>query len=411
MKINQRRSLMNYKELTPQSMCIHAGASVNESRAVVQPIYQTSAFRFDSTGHGAALFAGRQEGYIYTRMGNPTIRGMEDAVAALEKGKFALGCASGMAAVNTVFAAELSAGDHVVCSQVVYGPTLTLLNTVYKRFGITIDFVNTSDTDQVIGALKPKTRLVYIETPGNPTIELSDIKKIAAAAHEKGAVLAVDNTFLSPWFQNPLTLGADIVLHSLTKFINGHADVIGGIVVVKDDDTYSRYRSVLNQTGGGIDPFNAFLVHRGIKTLGIRMEKHAENGMAIARFLEAHPQIAWVRYPGLKSHPQYDLGQTQHSGPGGVMAFELKGGFEAGETLLNSVKLCTLAVSLGGVETLIQHPASMTHASLEKEQRLAARVTDGLIRLSVGIEFHGDLIADLTQALERVSEYIGAVPI
>jgi len=384
-------------------MCIHAGASVNESKAVVQPIYQTSSFRFDSTGHGAALFAGRQEGYVYTRMGNPTIRAMEEAVAALEKGERALACGSGMAAINTVFAAELSAGDHVVCSQVVYGPTLTLLDTVYKRFGITADFVDTSDTDQVIRALKPETRLVYIETPGNPTIDLSDIRKIAAAAHEEGAVLAVDNTFLSPWFQNPLVFGADIVIHSLTKFINGHADVIGGIVVVKDEETYGRYRKVLNQTGGVIDPFNAFLVHRGIKTLGLRMEKHAENGMQVARFLEAHPKIDWVRYPGLKSHPHYELGQNQHSGPGGVMAFELKGGFAAGETLLNAVKLCVLAVSLGGVETLIQHPASMTHASLGKEQRLAARVTDGLIRLSVGIEFHGDIIADLKQALDGVS--------
>jgi len=391
------------KKLTPQSMCIHAGASVNESKAVVQPIYQTSSFRFDSTGHGAALFAGRQEGYVYTRMGNPTIRAMEEAVAALEKGERALACGSGMAAINTVFAAELSAGDHVVCSQVVYGPTLTLLDTVYKRFGITADFVDTSDTDQVIRALKPETRLVYIETPGNPTIDLSDIRKIAAAAHEEGAVLAVDNTFLSPWFQNPLVFGADIVIHSLTKFINGHADVIGGIVVVKDEETYGRYRKVLNQTGGVIDPFNAFLVHRGIKTLGLRMEKHAENGMQVARFLEAHPKIDWVRYPGLKSHPHYELGQNQHSGPGGVMAFELKGGFAAGETLLNAVKLCVLAVSLGGVETLIQHPASMTHASLGKEQRLAARVTDGLIRLSVGIEFHGDIIADLKQALDGVS--------
>ena len=198
-------------------MCIHAGASLNESRAFVQPIYQTSAFRFDSTGHGAALFAGKQEGYIYTRMGNPTIRAMEEAVAVLEKGKHALGCGSGMAAVNTVFAAELSAGDHVVCSQVVYGPTLTLLNTVYTRFGITVDFVDTSDTEQVMRALKPETRLVYVETPGNPTIDLSDIKKIAVAAHEKGAVLAVDNTFLSPWFQNPLIFGADIVLHKIGR--------------------------------------------------------------------------------------------------------------------------------------------------------------------------------------------------
>ena len=386
----------------PQTLCVHAGISGEESGALVPPIYQTSSFRFESTAHGAALFAGEQDGYIYTRMGNPTVAAMENAVAALEQGHKSLGCASGMAAINTVFSGLLSASDHVVCSRVVYGPTATLLSRIYKKYGVTTSFVNTADSKEVIRALTPKTRMVFLESPGNPTIDLADIKEITEAAHAGGAVVVVDNTFLSPYFQNPLLLGADIVVHSLTKFLNGHADVIGGIVVVKDEDRYQVMRKVLNQTGGVIDPFNSFLVHRGIKTLSVRMEQHARNATAVARFLEDHPGVAWVRYPGLKSHPQYDLGQIQHSGPGGVMAFELKGGYRAGEALLNRVALCNLAVSLGGVETLIQHPASMTHASLGREERKAAGVTDGLVRLSVGIENCDDIIADLLQALEQV---------
>ncbi len=392
---------MSASKLHLQSLCVHSGISKDASASLIPPIYQTSAFRFESTAHGAALFAGQQEGYIYTRMGNPTVRAMEDAVVALEGGAAALGCSSGMAAINTVFSGLLSAKDHVVCSKVVYGPTSTLLDTVYKKYGIKTSFVNTADLNAVEQALRPETKMVYIESPGNPTIEISDIRRIAKAAHANNAVVVVDNTFMSPYFQKPLGLGADIVVHSLTKFLNGHADVIGGIIVVKDNDTAVLMRRTLNQTGGVIDPFNSFLVHRGIKTLSVRMEKHALNGLEIARYLEDHPKIAWVRYPGLKSHPQYDLGLFQHTGPGGVMAFELNGGFPAGEALLNNVRLCALAVSLGGVETLIQHPASMTHASMGKIQRQAAHVTDGLIRLSVGIENHKDIILDLDQALKQ----------
>lgn len=390
------------KDLNTESLCVHAGISKKESNALIPPIYQTSAFRFRSTAHGAALFSGKEEGYIYSRMGNPTVKSMEDAIAALEGGYKALGCSSGMAAINTIFSALLASDDHVICSKVVYGPTLTLLNTVYKKYGIKTTFVDSTNLDKITKAMTPATRLVYIETPGNPTIEISDIYRIAKIAHENNALLVVDNTFMSPYFQKPFEFDADIVIHSLTKFLNGHADVIGGIIVVRDDETYKEFRKVLNQTGGVIDPFNSFLVHRGIKTLSVRMEKHSVNSLKIAKFLEDHNKISWVRYPGLKSHPQYNLGLIQHTGFGGVMAFELKGGFKAGETMLNSVVLCSLAVSLGGVETLIQHPASMTHASMGKKERQAANVTDGLIRLSVGIENSDDIIEDLAQALEKI---------
>lgn len=393
---------MVFPDLSPESLCVHAGMSKKESNALIPPIYQTSAFRFQSTAHGAALFSGKEEGYIYSRMGNPTVKAMEDAIAALEGGYKALGCSSGMAAINTVFSALLASKEHVICSKVVYGPTLTLLNTIYKKYGIKTTFVDSTDLDKLTRAITPATKLIYIETPGNPTIEISDIHRIAGIAHDNNALLVVDNTFMSPYFQKPFDFDADIIIHSLTKFLNGHADVIGGIIVVRDENTYKEFRKVLNQTGGVIDPFNSFLVHRGVKTLSVRMEKHSANSLKIAKFLEDHSKISWVRYPGLQSHPQYNLGLIQHTGFGGVMAFELKGGFKAGEAMLNSVALCNLAVSLGGVETLIQHPASMTHASMGKKERQAANVTDGLIRLSVGIENPHDIIADLDQALEQI---------
>lgn len=393
---------MSDTKLHPQSLCVHAGISKTESNALVPPVCLTSAFRFKSTAHGAALFAGKEEGYIYTRVGNPTVNAMEQAVAVLESGYKSLGCSSGMAAINTVFSTFLAAGDHMISSKVIYGSTCTLLESVYHKFGVKVSYVDTSDLDQVANAMTPETKLIYVETPGNPTLCISDIQGIAKTAHSNKALLVVDNTFLSPYFQKPLTLGADIVVHSLTKYINGHADVIAGIIIDKDELTHQALRTTLTQTGGVIDPFNAFLVHRGIKTLSIRMEQHAVNGLEVARFLENHPQVAWVRYPGLKTHPQYSLGQRQQTGAGSVISFELKGGFKAGEILLNNVKLCNLAVSLGGVETLIQHPASMTHSQMSRELREKADITDGLVRIAVGIEHADDIIYDLTQALEKI---------
>lgn len=394
-----------------QTKCVHAGIDEYEFGSVVPPIYQTSTFKFESAEHGASLFAGEQKGYIYTRMLNPTVEAMENAIAELEGGHKALGCGSGMAAVHTIFASLTQAGDHVVCSSSVYGPTTTLLNTIMKKFGVETTFVDTSIAENVLKAIKKNTKVVYIETPGNPTLCITDLQEVSKIAHSHNAKVVVDNTFMSPALQSPLALGADVVMHSLTKFLNGHADVVGGIIIVKDEETYVQFRKTLNQLGGVIDPFNSFLVHRGLKTLSIRMERHCSNAQKIAEWLEIHPAIKWIKYPGLKSHPQYKTGQKQHKGPGGMITFELKGGFEAGKTLMNSVKLSQLAVSLGGVESLIQHPASMTHFSMGKAAREAAEITDGLVRLSVGIENVDDLIADLDQALEKVmhSESVNAV--
>lgn len=396
--------MLKNKNIKFDSRCVHAGIGEYEFGPVVPPIYQTSTFKFENAAHGASLFKGEKEGYIYTRMSNPTVEAMENSVAELEGGYKALGCASGMAAISTTFTALLKANDHVICSKSVYGPTSTLLNTIFTKFNVETTFVETSEIDEIKNALKPNTKIIYVETPGNPTLSITDLQKTAKIAHDNNAKLVVDNTFMSPALQQPLALGADVVVHSMTKFLNGHADVVGGIIVVNDDAAYKEFRKVLNQMGGVIDPFNSFLVHRGLKTLAIRMQRHNENAIEIAKYLEAHSKIKWVRYPGLESHPHYAIGQKQHYGPGGMITFELKGGFDAGETLMNSVKLCQLAVSLGGVESLIQHPASMTHLTMGKEARETAGITDGLVRLSVGIENVNDIISDLEQALNEVKE-------
>lgn len=392
---------MKDNKLDVRSLCVHAGAPEDPAGPVVTPIFETSTFRFKSAEHGAALFEAREPGYIYTRMLNPTVLALEECIAALEGGAFGLACSSGMAAIHTTFAALCSSGDHVICSEAVYGPTAGLLVNIMSRFGIETTLVDTSNLVAVREAFKPNTKLVMVETPGNPTLVMSDIAAIAGLAHERGALVAVDNTFMSPVLQQPFALGADVVVHSLTKFLNGHADVVGGVIVVKDKERYTAFRKVLNHLGGVLPPFEAFLVHRGIKTLAIRMERHCRNGQAVAEFLEKHPKVAWVMYPGLPSHPQYELGHRQMKGPGGMISFELKGGLEAGRKIMNSTRLCVLAVSLGGVETLIQHPATMTHSSMPRELRLKSRITDGLVRLSVGIEEVKDLIADLDQALAQ----------
>lgn len=396
--------MKDHENINFESKCVHAGIDEYEFGAVVPPIYQTSTFKFKSAQQGAALFMGEGKGHIYTRMSNPTVEAMEDAVAALEGGAKALGCASGMAAINVVFATYLSAGTHVVCSQAVYGPTNTLLRTVYSKFGVETSFVDTTDVEAVKAAMKPNTALVYVETPGNPTLAVSDLAEIVKIAHAGGAKVCVDNTFMSPALQRPFEFGTDVIIHSMTKFLNGHADVVAGIIIVKDQAEYAPMKKVLNQTGGVIDPFNSFLVHRGIKTLAIRMERHCENAQKVAEFLEKHDMVESVLYPGLRSHPQYFTGLKQHKGHGGMITFNLKGGYDAGEIMMNSVKLCQLAVSLGGVETLIQHPASMTHFSMGPDARKDAGIDEGMVRLSVGIENYKDIIKDLERALYEVGE-------
>ena len=394
---------MSHKKPTNiESKCVHAGVGSYEFGPVVPPIYQTSTFQFENAAHGAALFKGEKNGYIYTRMKNPTVEAMENAVAELEGGHKALGCASGMAAISTIFTALLKSGDHVVCSKSVYGPTSTLLATIFSKFGVEVTFVDTDIDGEIEKAMKPNTSVVYVETPGNPTLAVTDLQKASDIAHKNNALCVVDNTFMSPVLQQPFKFGVDVILHSMTKFLNGHADVVAGIIVVKDEEMFLAMRKTLNQMGGVIDPFNSFLVHRGLKTLAIRMERHSFNGQKIAEYLEKHPKVEWVRYPGLKSDPGYEVGKKQHVSPGGMISFELKGGFKAGEIVMDNVNFCLLAVSLGGVETLIQHPASMTHLSMGEANRKSAGITEGLVRLSVGIENYQDIIDDLEQAMSKI---------
>ncbi len=396
--------MASHKNYSDETRSVHAGMMDSAHLSVVPPIYQTSTFKFKNADHGAALFAGKEEGFIYTRMGNPTVLALENAVAELEEGHKGLACASGMAAIHTVFGAYLSQGDHIVCSEAVYGPTTTLLDQVFSRFGVSVTFVDTADSEAIARAMRPETKIVYVETPGNPTLCISDLAAAAEIAHNHQALLVVDNTFASPVLQKPFRFGADIIVHSMTKFLNGHADVVAGMIVVKNEEQFKVLRKALNLFGGVLDPMNAFLVHRGIKSLAMRMEKHSANAKKIAEFLDKHPKVVHVAYPGLPSHPQHELAKKQMTDFGGMISFEVKGGVEGGKIVMDNVKLCQLAVSLGGVETLIQHPASMTHAIMPREARLKAHISDGLIRLSVGVENADELIADLDQALNKIPD-------
>jgi methionine-gamma-lyase len=313
-----------------------------------------------------------------------------------------------MGAVSVLYMALLGQGAHMVSTASVYGPSRGLVEKHLSRFGVSADFVDSSDVANVRRAMRPETRLVYVESPSNPAMLVTDIRAVAALAHEHGALLAVDNTFASPYLQKPLDLGADIVLHSVTKFINGHADVVGGVLVSKTVELDRRLRPLMIALGCNMDPHQAFLVIRGVKTLGLRIERAQQGALQIARWLEARPEVAWVRYVGLPSHPQHELAKRQMSGFGAMISFELKGGHEAGRALMDHVKLATLAVSLGGVETLIEHPASMTHAGMSREARLEAGITDGLVRYAVGIEDVEDLLADLDQALRSLPAPLAA---
>jgi len=393
---------MNTKNLGFNSKLIHAGDYEDAFGSAVTPIYQTSTFSFKNAQHGADLFAGKEKGYIYTRIGNPTINVLENKIAELENGYRGIALASGMAAVSTVYMGVLKQGDHMVSTSAVYGPSRGVMETHFSKFGVEYSYIDTSDIELLEDSIQPNTKLLYLETPANPTIQLTDIKKASEIAHKHNILVCVDNTFCSPYLQKPLDLGADIVLHSLTKFINGHADIVGGIIVAKDVELYNTLRKAMVYMGGNMDPHQAYLVIRGVKTLSLRIDKAQENAMKIAEFLENHPKVEWIKYPGLESFTQHELAKEQMNGFGSMISFGLKGGYEAGKTLMDHVHLTTLAVSLGGVETLIQHPASMTHAGVSKEDKLAAHITDGLVRYSVGIENVDDLIADLEQALSII---------
>lgn len=401
------QKLYDFDYMNIDTLCVHADSGMhNQYGGVSVPIYQTSTFAFENVAQGAARFSGIDDGYKYTRLGNPTAKALEDVVAMLEGGGKGLATSSGMAAISTVYMTFLGAGVHMVSSETVYGPSRTLAEKELERFGVQTTYVDTSNLEAVRKSIKQNTKLIFIETPGNPTLTITDIKECSKIAHEIGAILVVDNTFSSPILQKPLDLGADIVVHSLTKYINGHSDVVAGMIVTRSDELYNKLKRVLVQLGGTIDPHQAWLVLRGIKTLALRVRAAEENARKLAQDLSQHPAVSWVMYPGLPSHPQHKIAKKQMKGFGSMIAFELKGGLEAGKILLDSVKLCVLAVSLGGVETLIQHPASMTHASMSQEARKAAGISDGLVRLSVGIENYEDLKNDLFQALEKVMKKV-----
>ncbi len=381
---------------------VHSGAVKDELGSAITPIYQTSTFQFRDADHGARCFSGEEKGYIYTRLGNPNIEELEKAVADLENGYGGIAAASGMAAVNIVYLSILGQGDHMVGHNALYGPSRGIMEKLYPKYGVEADFVDCTDIENIKAAIKPNTKLLYLETPANPTMGITDLKAACKLAKEHNLIVCVDNTFCSPYLQRPLDYGADIVLHSMTKFINGHADIVGGIIVAKDEAIYNDLKYVMINVGFNMDPHQAWLARRGLKTLSIRIDKAQENSIKVAEFLENHPKVDWVLYPGLESHPQYKLAMEQMDGPGAMISFSLKGGIDAGKVMMNNVNLALLAVSLGGIETLIQHPASMTHSKLTKEAREIAGISDGLVRLSVGIENVDDIIADLNNALSKV---------
>ncbi|MGH9908136.1 MAG: trans-sulfuration enzyme family protein, partial [Pyrinomonadaceae bacterium] len=343
---------------------------------------------------------GRDKGFTYSRSGNPTVSALERRLAALEGADFCTCHATGLAATTALCLALLQSGDRVVCSQAVYGGTVRLFQQVLAQFGVTAEFVDTSDEEVFCNALREPARFVFIETPANPTLKLTDIRLAARLCKEAGTLLVVDNTLLTPALQRPFDFGADIVLHSTTKFIEGHNATVGGCLITRDAELHDRLSFTRNAIGAIQSPFPAFLTLQGVKTLPLRMERHSANALRVARFLSAHDRVTKVIYPGLESFPQFDLAQRQQTAGGALIAFEVEGGAEAGIRLMNSVRLCALAENLGAAETIITHPASMTHADVPPSQREAAGITDGLVRLSVGLEDPIDLIRDLAHALE-----------
>ena len=395
----------NLKNKKFATKAIHGGHKKDPvSGALTTPIYQTSTFVFDSAEQGGRRFALEEDGFIYSRLGNPTNAQLEEKMALLENGEACMSTGSGIGAITSALWTALKAGDHIVASKTLYGCTYAMLNHGISRYGVEVTFVDATNLDEVKGAMKENTKVVYLETPANPDLKLVDIEAISKIAHEvEGCMVFVDNTFCTPYLQRPIELGADVVVHSATKYLNGHGDVIAGFVVGKKDFiTQVRLFGVKDMTGSVLSPFDAYLILRGMKTLQIRMDRHTKNAIEVAKFLESHPNVETVSYPGLESFPQYELAKKQMDMPGGMIAFEVKGGLEGGKQLLSSLELCTLAVSLGDCETLIQHPASMTHSPYTQEERAEAGISEGLIRISVGLEDAEDIIADLKQGLDRL---------
>ena len=384
---------------------IHAGKHADSTGALCTPIYQTSTFAFDTVQQGGARFAGQEEGYIYSRLSNPSLTQVEEKIASLEGGEAALATASGMGAISAALWTAANAGDEIVASDTLYGCTFSLLCHNMTRFGVKVKFVDFANLEAVKAALTKETTVVYMETPCNPTLKIVDIEEVAKIAHgyNENIKVIVDNTFCSPYVQQPLSLGADVVVHSATKYINGHGDVIAGFVVGKADFIATcRGVGLKDMTGAVMSPFNAFLIARGLKTLDIRMERHCSNAMKVARFLHDHPAIEKVYYPGLEDFEGHEIAKKQMKLYGGMMAIDLKADRESVANALNKLQVCTIAVSLGDAETLVEHAASMTHSTYTAEELKASGISEGLVRISVGLEDPEDIIADLKNVLDTL---------
>ena len=384
------------KKMKFETKAVRAGVTPDPTTgSILPPIYQSATYVLEEVG--------TNKGFDYSRASNPTRTVLEDNIAALEGGKYAVAFASGMSAVDAV-CKLLSAGDHVVLSDDVYGGVIRLFTQVLNRYNISCTFVNTSDPEAIEPAIRSNTKMIWVETPTNPLLKVTDLEVISAIAKKRNILFGIDSTFCTPYLLQPFSFGADIIVHSTTKYLSGHNQIIGGIVVLNDEDLFEQIKFIQKSLGAVPGPFDCWLTLLGIKTLPLRMDKHCANAMAVTEYLEAHPVVARVMYPGLKSHPQHDIARRQMRGYTGMISFELKGGIEAGKTLMNNVKLCSLAESLGAVETMLTHPATMTHASVPKADRLARGLTDGLVRISVGIEAAEDIIDDLDLALALVAQ-------
>lgn len=394
---------MKDKEFRFETEVIHAGySSKKHLGSLVPPLYQSSTFIFDSAEQGEKRFSGTEEGFIYSRLGNPTVKILEDRIACLEKGESALAFSSGMAAVSAVLVALTKSGDHILCSQGVYGCTFGLLQLLESKYGVTHHFSMMDTKEKLEKEIRPNTTCIYIETPINPTMKLVDLELVVETAKKKGIPVVVDNTFSSPYLQTPLSQGCDVVIHSATKYICGHGDVLAGLVVGNKDFMSEVAKTTQKDIGGIISPFDAWLLLRGLKTLPIRMDRHCDNAWQIYEFLKSHPKIEAVFYPGDHQHPDYHIMKKQMRKPGGLISFSVKGDKETAQQLMNHLEMIKIAVSLGDAETLIQHPATMTHAVVPEKERVKMGIGNSLLRLSVGLEAVEDLQDDLNQALTKL---------
>lgn len=391
------------KKYSFETIAIHAGGGKNANNALNPPIYQTSTFVFDSIEHVEKVMSFESDDYVYTRGNNPTLRLFENRMAALEEGEGAVAFASGMAAISSVLFSFLKPGDNLIVNKTLYGSSYNVVTHVLPQYNVDYKITDLSDTDKLPELIDENTRVIYFETPSNPNLMLLDIKKITSIAKEKGVKVVIDNTFATPYFQKPLTLGADVVVHSATKYICGHGDVVGGVAVAKDMN-YIQYLKFdyMCEFGGVMSPFNAWLLLRGLKTLGVRMREHERNAFAVARFLKNHPKVKEVYYPGLEDFKGHEIAKEQMSGFGAMISFEVKGDLEDAKKVVNSVKLAQLAVSLGDCETLIELPAAMTHRGYPKEELAKFGLTESMIRISVGLEDSKDIIEDLNDALSVI---------